>query len=317
MFPDLKIRTGMITVLALFIAALLFLTLSSWRAAVTSHDEIIELNSATIVIDGVNNSLLLATRTSANVSSAFIEGMGGHAEDAQARLVRSEGIWAESIAKLNAAADAINDPVLKGMADELKVCFDKFGTAVGGQRAAVRALSAADYIESNKAAVDGMTKLQAVRLKLVGELETRSKQIIVQSVDRLKLAQTVAVTLGVITLAMAILCWVFIATRVLRPLRDAGQHFRRIAGGDLTQPVTVSGRNENWPTLRRASAHANQPARHPGSDHRFRYPTGVSCTRTECDNRRKQSGASAAEPAIGTGRHGSQRNDERHRRGGS
>jgi len=244
MFPDLKIRTGMITVLVLFIAALLFLTLSSWRAAVTSHDEIIELNSATIVIDGVNNSLLLATRTSANVSSAFIESMGGHVEDATARLLRSEGIWAESIAKLNAAADAINDPVLKGMADELKVCFDKFGAAVGGQRAAVRALSAADYIESNKAAVDGMAKLQAVRLKLVGELETRSKQIIVQSVDRLKLAQTVAATLGVIILAMAILCWVFIATRVLRPLRDAGQHFRRIAGGDLTQPVTIPGRNE-------------------------------------------------------------------------
>ncbi|PTU04577.1 methyl-accepting chemotaxis protein, partial [Pseudomonas sp. HMWF031] len=101
-----------------------------------------------------------------------------------------------------------------------------------------------DYIESNKAAVDGMAKLQAVRLKLVGELETRSKQIIVQSVDRLKMAQTVAATLGVITLAMAILCWVFIATRVLRPLRDAGQHFQRIAGGDLTQPVTVPGRNE-------------------------------------------------------------------------
>ena len=244
MFPDLKIRTGMITVLVLFIAALLFLTQSSWRAAVTSHDEIIELNSATIVIDGVNNSLLLATRTSANVSSAFIESMGGHVEDAQARLLRSEGIWAESIAKLNAAADAIKDPLLKGMADELKVCFDKFGAAVVGQRAAVRALSAADYIESNKAAVDGMAKLQAVRLKLVGELETRSKQIIVQSVDRLKMAQTVAATLGVITLAMAILCWVFIATRVLRPLRDAGQHFRRIAGGDLTQPVTVPGRNE-------------------------------------------------------------------------
>ncbi|NNB36117.1 methyl-accepting chemotaxis protein [Pseudomonas fragi] len=244
MFPDLKIRTGMITVLVLFIAALLFLTLSSWRAAVTSHDEIIELNSATIVIDGVNNSLLLATRTSANVSSAFIENMGGHVEDAQARLLRSEGIWAESIAKLNAAADAINDPVLKGMADELKVCFDKFGAAVGGQRAAVHALSAADYIESNKAAVDGMAKLQAVRIKLVGELEKRSKQIIAQSVDRLKLAQTVAATLGVITLAMAILCWAFIATRVLRPLRDAGQHFRRIAGGDLTQPVTVPGRNE-------------------------------------------------------------------------
>ncbi|MGH8350163.1 MAG: HAMP domain-containing protein, partial [Pseudomonas sp.] len=244
MFPHLKIRTGMITVLVLFIAALLFLTLSSWRAAITSHDEISELNSATIVIDGVNNSLLLATRTSANVSSAFIESMGGHVEDAQARLLRSEGIWAESIAKLNAAAASINDPVLKGMADELKVCFDNFGAAVGGQRAAVRALSAADYIESNKAAVDGMAKLQAVRIKLVGELETRSKQIIVQSVDRLKLAQTVAATLGVITLAMAILCWVFIATRVLRPLRDAGQHFRRIAGGDLTQPVTIPSRNE-------------------------------------------------------------------------
>ncbi|MDP9781736.1 methyl-accepting chemotaxis protein [Pseudomonas fluorescens] len=36
----------------------------------------------------------------------------------------------------------------------------------------------------------------------------------------------------------------FIAGRVLRPLRDAGEHFKRIANGDLTQEVVVPSRNE-------------------------------------------------------------------------
>jgi methyl-accepting chemotaxis protein len=73
---------------------------------VLSHDQIDELGRTSRQIDGINNALLLAIRTSANVSSAFIEIVGGRAEDAEARLVRSEAIWNEAIAKVNASTTA-------------------------------------------------------------------------------------------------------------------------------------------------------------------------------------------------------------------
>ncbi len=244
MFPHLKVRTGMAAVLVVFVVALLFSVVNNWQSAELSHEQISELNRATRQIDGINNALLLAIRTSANVSSAFIESVGGHQQDSEARLVRSEGIWKEAIAKVESATADITDPVLQGYVRELKAAFTEYGEAIVGQRAATRSQSAADYFQVNIAAGNGMTKLQAVRVKLVDELDARSKQIIAQSAQRLTLSQTLAIALAVVTLVLAVLCWGFIAGRVLRPLREAGEHFRRIAGGDLTQPVSVPGRNE-------------------------------------------------------------------------
>jgi methyl-accepting chemotaxis protein len=244
MFPHLKIRTGMVGVLLLFVAALLFSTLNNWWSAVRSNDQIEELNRTAIAIDGINNSLLLAIRTSANVSSAFIETVGGRADEAEARLGRSEGIWTDAIAKLNSATSDIRDPQLKSLAEDLKVAFGEYGTAIVGQRAATRAKNAEQYFQVNIAAGNGMSKLQEIRVKLVGGLDNRSKQIMAQSAARLATSQTLAIGLGLITLILAVLCWTFIASRVLRPLRDAGEHFKRIANGDLTVEVAAYSRNE-------------------------------------------------------------------------
>ena len=45
-------------------------------------------------------------------------------------------------------------------------------------------------------------------------------------------------------LAICVLSYFFLGFIVLRPLRQAGEHFDRIANGDLTHRIDVSGRNE-------------------------------------------------------------------------
>jgi methyl-accepting chemotaxis protein len=244
MFAHLKVRTGMIGVLLLFVVALLFSTVNSWWSAVRSHEQIDELNRTSHQIDGINNALLLAIRTSANVSSAFIETVGGRFDDAEARLVRSEGIWNDAIAKVNASTTDLRDPQLKALAEDLKGAFAQYGNAIVGQRAATRARSADQYFVVNIAAGNGMTKLQEIRVKLVGALDARAAEINQESTDRLATAKLLSIALGLVTLALAVLCWAFISGRVLRPLRDAGEHFKRIANGDLTREVVSPGRNE-------------------------------------------------------------------------
>ena len=244
MFAHLKIRTGMIGVLLLFALALLFSTLNSWRSAVLSHDQIDELGRTSRQIDGINNALLLAIRTSANVSSAFIETVGERFDDAEARLVRSEAIWSEAIAKVNASTKDLRDPQLKALAEDLKQAFAEYGVAIVGQRAAARARSAKQYFQVNIEAGNSMTKLQEIRMKLVGALDARTQEINTQAAARLQTSQTLAIALTLLTLALAVVCWIFIAGTVLRPLRVAGEHFKRIAGGDLTREVVSPGRNE-------------------------------------------------------------------------
>ena len=244
MFAHLKVRTGMIGVLVLFVIALMFSIVNSWSSAVRSYDQVDELRHTSHQIDGINNSLLLAIRTSANVSSAFIETVGGRFEDAEARLVRSEGIWNDAIAKLNASTADIRDPKLQALADDLKAAFAEYGTAIVGQRAATRARSADQYFVVNISAGKGMTKLQEIRVNLVGALDARAAEINQDASDRLATAKRLSVALACITLALAVICWMFISGRVLRPLREAGEHFKRIANGDLTQEVVSPGRNE-------------------------------------------------------------------------
>lgn len=244
MFTHMKIRTGMAVVLLVFVVALAYSTLSSWQAAEASHDSLHEFNQTSTQIDGINNALLQAIRSSANASSAFIEAIAGRNQEAEASLERSKSRWDDGVAALNSATRAITNPKLLSLSLDLKQAFDQFGAAVEGQREATRARSTEQYMQANTSARDEMAKLQLIRTGLVDALAARGNKITAEAADRLSTSQVIAVVLGLLTVAMAIACWLFIAGRILVPLRLAGEHFRRIAGGDLSQEITVISRNE-------------------------------------------------------------------------
>lgn len=89
-----------------------------------------------------------------------------------------------------------------------------------------------------------MGKLQDQRNTLMQALNDRSTTLMALTDSRLKEATGTAILLLVITVLLAVCCWSFILVRVLRPLGLAGQHFKRIAAGDLREPIEVHSRNE-------------------------------------------------------------------------
>ncbi len=244
MFADLKIRTGMFWVLSLFTLTLLFSTLSAWRAAVGSDQQITELDQTAHQSDRLNNALLMAIRASANVSSGFIEQSGGHVESASKRMAMSEqlidnsrGLFAELVANAR-------EPAFNALALELQRTFDGYAQAVAGQREAMRMNDLQRYFSVNTDAGNAMARLQALRQQLVAALSERSQQIMRESDRRLQAAQALSVALVVATLLLAVLCWGFIARRVLRPLLEASGHFQRFAQDDLSVTVQVTTRDE-------------------------------------------------------------------------
>ncbi len=244
MFADLKIRTGMFWVLSLFSLTLLFSTVSAWRSAVGSDVQIAELDRTAHQSDRLNNALLMAIRSSANVSSGFIEQQGGHMDSAKGRLTRSEELIASGQALIADFVAAVDDPALKTTAQELQRTYQGYSAAIAGQRQATLENSLDRYFTVNIEAGNAMGRLQALRQDLVKELSTRSQQIMDESQSRLRKAQLLSLALLVTTVLLAALCWAFIQQRVLRPLAEAGRHFQRIAAGDLSEPVTVPGSNE-------------------------------------------------------------------------
>ncbi|MHA6195504.1 methyl-accepting chemotaxis protein [Pseudomonas wadenswilerensis] len=244
MLADLKIRTGMFWVLCLFSLTLLFSTVSAWRSAVGSDAQIGELDRTAHQSDRLNNALLMAIRSSANVSSGFIEQQGGHLESAKGRLVRSEELIGASQALIDEFVAAVDEPALKTTAEELRNTFKAYSAAIAGQRQATLENSLDHYFAVNVDAGNAMGRLQALRQELVKALGERGQQIMAESARRLQAAQWLSLALLVTTVLLAALCWGFIQQRVLQPLREAGRHFQRIAGGDLSEPVQVPGSNE-------------------------------------------------------------------------
>lgn len=84
---------------------------------------------------------------------------------------------------------------------------------------------------------EAVAKFNAVQQQIIQQIHEQEKQQY-QMVVRL-------VVVGlVLALLISVLAYFFLMRVVLRPLREAGVHFERIAGGDLTQPVQVHSRNE-------------------------------------------------------------------------
>lgn len=244
MFANLKIRTGMAWVLLLFSVTLLFSTVSAWRAALGSDAQINELDQTAHQSDRLNNALLMAIRSSANVSSGFIEQLGDHDESANKRMALSVELLGKSQGLVDEFVENMRDPALRKLAMDLQATFGEYAKAVAGQREATRQRSLDAYFEVNIDAGNAMGRLQALRQQLVAALGDRGQQIMQESDRRLARAQLLSLGLLAVTLLLAALCWAFIAKRVLHPLREAGLHFQRIASGDLSVPVQVHQRNE-------------------------------------------------------------------------
>ncbi|HDS1679400.1 TPA: methyl-accepting chemotaxis protein [Pseudomonas putida] len=244
MFADLKIRTGMFWVLLLFSLTLLFSTVSAWRAALGSDEQITELDQTAHQSDRLNNALLMAIRSSANVSSGFIEQLGGHDDSANKRMALSVELNDKSQQLIDEFVNQVQEPALHAVAQELQATFGEYAKAVAGQRAATQQRSLEQYFKVNTDAGNAMGRLQALRQQLVAALSERGQQIMLESDRRLGRAQLLSLGLLAATLLLAGLCWAFIAQRVLQPLREAARHFQRIAGGDLSVPVEGHRRNE-------------------------------------------------------------------------
>ena len=244
MLANLKIRTGMFWVLSLFSLTLLFSTASAWWAALGSDQQITELDQTAHQSDRLNNALLMAIRSSANVSSGFIEQLGGHDESAGKRMALSVELNNKSQALVDEFVENAREPALRGLATELQATFAEYAKAVAGQREATRQRSLEQYFKVNSDAGNAMGRLQTLRQQLVTTLSERGQQIMLESDRRLARAQLLSLCLLGVTVVLAVLCWAFIAQRVLHPLREAGGHFRRIASGDLSVPVQGQGNNE-------------------------------------------------------------------------
>lgn len=245
MLTHLKIRTGMLWVLALFVCALLVASLSSWRSSLSSDEQIQNLHEVGVTQNSrIHLAYLRLLRSRVGMAGAFLEARAGDTEKAQASLQRATSLFEEAIGFFDAftAAEKQRQSALES--GPLQQAFAIYRSTLEEQMQTLREGSEARYIEVNlkaRAANDGFdTALQDFEK----QLDVQTAAIMTQAHARYGLAQIQTVVLMLIALLLAAGCWWFIASRVLRPLREAGEHFEEIASGDLRHPIDARSSNE-------------------------------------------------------------------------
>ncbi|MCV6797447.1 methyl-accepting chemotaxis protein [Achromobacter ruhlandii] len=245
MLEKLKVRTGMMLVLACFVITLALACGLSWMNAENSVREIEDLNNVAVhQVDPLyeSNAALLHTRLSLGTGIADLQaGSNDQAASAQAAAAEQLKLARERFDRYMAVPKSERGQEL---ARVLQGRFNAYAAALDELGAALKERSVARY-QQNEARVRQADAEFAKDMQVfLARVQERSDSVLERSQTTYSTARISAITLLSVALLLAVACWAFIRRGVLLPLQDAGRHFDRIAAGDLTQRVETRSNNE-------------------------------------------------------------------------
>ncbi|MGF6317921.1 methyl-accepting chemotaxis protein [Pseudomonas frederiksbergensis] len=245
MLTHLKVRTGMIGVLIAFVFALLLASLNGFYGARTSDEQIRDLNLLTAVqLDKLNNAAIWVTRASATSHSSLLDRLAGRTESADQGVAAAKERLNNAQKLISEIIPTLTDPQLIAAGRELEQVFSEYAKVVRQQINSTRLGDLVEYSRMNDSAKTLGQRYGQVRDAFTALITSHIAQTMTDSRQRIHQAQLATGALLVLTLLLAIACWVFISNRVLLPLRQAGERFNEMARGDLSQPITAVSRNE-------------------------------------------------------------------------
>ncbi|MFF7710219.1 methyl-accepting chemotaxis protein [Pseudomonas sp. NPDC007930] len=251
MFSRLSLRSGLLGVLGVFVLALLVASLGGLFGARSSDRQIHELNLLTAVqLDKLNNAAVYAVRASASSHSALLDRLAGRIEVADQGITGAKERLATAQKLVGEILPTLTDPALISAGNALNSAFGAYAQVVQQQIDSTRAADLAQYSKLNDDAKRLSGEYSQVRERFTQMINQRIAQTMDDSAQRIAQAQLTASALLVLTGLLAVGCWLFLSRQVLAPLRRAGEHFQRMAGGDLSQPVPVHSGNELGVLLR-------------------------------------------------------------------
>ncbi|NMK47390.1 methyl-accepting chemotaxis protein [Achromobacter sp. Bel] len=245
MLEKLKVRTGMLLVLACFVIALALACGLSWMNADNSVREIEDLN--TVAVHQVDplyeaNGALLRTRLALDDALAGIQAR--NAERAASAEQEAASELAQARERFARYMEVPKSERGQALALVLQGRFTEYASLLDSLSAAIKERAAARYQqEVGKTRQADANFVKDMKTFLV-RVQERSDGVLASSQATYSNARISAITLLSTALLLTALCWTFIRRGVLLPLQDAGRHFDRIAGGDFTTRIETRSNNE-------------------------------------------------------------------------
>ncbi|EGP45643.1 methyl-accepting chemotaxis protein [Achromobacter insuavis] len=246
MLKNLKIRTGLLAVMAIFVLALATATSMGWIYARDADVAVDDLNSvATEQTRPLYETQTLLLRSRLILVAAYLDIVSGKGSQAQGSVDQANQALQEA-RKRFAVYQRVPKNTEAGLklSGELDSVFTAYVRSIEALEAALQKQSAEGYAAAVVDTRSADARFAERVTSFLEHTERRSAAINAASDQRYERAELSTIIMLALAAALALGCWRFISRQVLQPLKDAATHFDRIASGDLTQRVAVNSTNE-------------------------------------------------------------------------
>ncbi len=245
MLVNLKVRTCLVLVLLLFTGAMFISNGVAWMGLNSSNEKLERVNDAySTQAAQLNRSYILFLRGRLLLATSLMDLQQGKTEQANAQVKRAEGLMQDGVKALDAYRKA---PRLEGSEaanQKLESAYRQFDGVVKRQVTALSTMAVQDYLDLNDAGSAANTALREAVGEVLAHIDSSTDELVSQAETAHGVSRTVTIVMLAISLVLALGCWLFISRTVLRPLREAGDHFEKISGGDFTGRIDVRSTNE-------------------------------------------------------------------------
>ena len=245
MFSNMKIRTCIVLVLSLYLLAMLVSNGVAWVGLQSSQRKLTDVNQIYDQQFATSHTMYAQILRSGQViGEAFQQLRDGAADEAGRTVQRATPFKTNAQKEFERFRQSPKLPGTESQAAAVEAAYRTYAGVLDSQSAAITARQADVVLRSAGAARGANDALDRATTELLQALHQSADTMVARGEGELTLARRVTVLMVVLALLLTVGCWLFITRMLLRPLREAGEHFDKLALGDFTQRVEVRSSNE-------------------------------------------------------------------------
>ncbi|KOO57215.1 hypothetical protein WH43_16505 [Rheinheimera sp. KL1] len=245
MFKDMYLKNIILSILLMFSAGMAILSFYSWNSAKASEEGMADLYQLSVLqVNPISDVYGMLLRSRLALAGGFIEKEGGQNDKAQVSAQRAEKFLKEAIEKFNAFAEVGLKGDHKELVQEMQKVFTLYFAAIDKTAKELQTGTSESYVAANLEARDTNAKAQEMVAKFVEEASIKNSNFMKEASDRYTATAILCAIFLVIALAALVMSWYLIKKMLIQPLELAGEHFQRMAQGDLSSHIRVESKNE-------------------------------------------------------------------------
>lgn len=245
MIEKIRIRAGLTWILGLFFVALLASTLLASFDSKKSYEGIKQLNLvSTRQVDPLFETYALLLRARVALAGGFLEMQDGQVGRSRVSAKRAATFVQEAGEKMAEYLEVPKSEEGQRRAQEVEKTYKAYAQAIGKQSQALSSNSAPAYIEANLASRDANAAFEKAMRHFFERTQALSQEALLEAEERYRTSIVVTATVVALAIVLVMGCGVFVRRGVLKPLRDVGAQFDRMAQGDLSTRIDVHSNNE-------------------------------------------------------------------------